>query len=176
MDPLDLYKRASDWTAEKLKGAAKGDLDVQTPCNEWKARDLINHLLEGNQYFTNAARGKQGAPPQGRPADLLGEDPVAQYTEARDDALAAYGEPGVVEKMGMQLGLMFVEQLVHGWDLAKATDQDAKMPEDLAETAFQMMDGRMTDEQRGSFFDPAVKVADDASAQDKLLGYVGRTP
>ena len=176
MDPLDLYKRASDWTAEKVKGVAKGDLDVQTPCNEWKARDLINHLLEGNRYFTDAARGKQGALPQGQPTDLLSDDPLAQYKESRDAALAKFSEPGVVEKMGMQVGLMFVEQLVHGWDLAKATDQDTKMPGDLAEAAFKMMDGRMSDEQRGSFFGLAVKVADDASAQDKLLAYSGRTP
>ena len=175
MDLLDLYKRASDWTAEKVEGA-KSQLDAQTPCEDWKVRDLINHLLGGNQYFQRAARGEQAAPPQGPPADLMGDDPVADYKKERDETLAAYGEPGVLEKMGTSLGIVFVEQLVHGWDLAKATGQETKMPEDLAESAFQMVYGRMTDEQRGNFFKSEVKVPDDASAQEKLLAYAGRKP
>jgi uncharacterized protein (TIGR03086 family) len=171
-----MFKHGSDWTAEKV-AAAKGELDAQTPCDGWKVRDLINHLIQGNRHFKDAARGKQAPPPQGQPDDVMGDDPVAEYKKSRNEMLAAYQEPGVLEKMGASLGMMFVEQLVHGWDLAKATDQDADMPDDLAEAAFQMIDGRMaTDEQRGGFFAPEVKVPDDASAQEKLLAYAGRKP
>ena len=35
-------------------------------------------------------------------------------------------------------------------------------------------DGRLTDDQRGNGFKPAIMVPDDAPVQDKLLGYVGR--
>jgi hypothetical protein len=51
------------------------------------------------------------------------------------------------------------------------------MPADLAEAAFGVVNGRMDGpDQRGSFFKPRVPVPDDASAQDKLIGYAGRTP
>jgi hypothetical protein len=36
--------------------------------------------------------------------------------------------------------------------------------------------GRLTDDQRGSGFKPAVDVRDNASTQDKLLAYTGRQP
>jgi uncharacterized protein (TIGR03086 family) len=65
---------------------------------------------------------------------------------------------------------------VHGWDLARATGQDATMPEDLAEAAFAMIDGKLTDENREPGFKSVVAVPEDASAQDKLLAYTGRQP
>ena len=74
------------------------------------------------------------------------------------------------------LGIAFCDQLIHGWDLATATGQDATMPDDLAEAAFATLDGRLTDDQRRSAFKAAVEVPDDASAQDKLLAYTGRRP
>jgi uncharacterized protein (TIGR03086 family) len=88
----------------------------------------------------------------------------------------AHSAPGVLEKSGMGLGIASVDQLVHGWDLATATDQDASMPADLAEAAFAMVDGRLTPDRRGDAFKPAIDVGDDASAQEKLLAYTGRQP
>jgi uncharacterized protein (TIGR03086 family) len=175
MDLLDLFERGTAWTASKIPAAAR-NLDASTPCDEWNVRALINHMLQAQQLFTGAARGEPAAPPSGAPLQLMGDDPVAQYEKARQTTLQAYREPGAIEKTGPTLGIAFVEQLVHGWDLAKATGQDATMPDDLAQAAFEMIDGRMTDEQRGRFFKPAVPVPRDARAQDKLLGYGGRQP
>ena len=50
------------------------------------------------------------------------------------------------------------------------------MPDGLAEAAYEMIHGRFTDDQRKGVFKPEVTVADDASAQDKLLAYTGRDP
>jgi hypothetical protein len=50
------------------------------------------------------------------------------------------------------------------------------MPDDLAEAAFAMLDGRLTDDRRGEAFKPAIDVGEDASAQEKLLAYTGRQP
>jgi hypothetical protein len=80
-----------------------------------------------------------------------------------------YRAPGVIEKTGPSLGIAFSDQLLHGWDLATATAQDATMPEGLPEAAFDMIYGRFTDDQRKGVFKPEVTVANNASAQDKLL-------
>ncbi len=76
----------------------------------------------------------------------------------------------------MQIGIAFSDQLVHGWDVAKATGQSTTMPEGLAEAAWKTMEGNLTDEQRGDSFKPALNVADNVPAQDKLLAYMGRNP
>ena len=78
--------------------------------------------------------------------------------------------------MGTLVGIAATDQLVHGWDLAVATGQDATMPDDLAEAAFGMVDGRLTPERRGAAFAAEVPAADGASTQDRLLAYVGRDP
>ena len=90
--------------------------------------------------------------------------------------MQAFGEDGVIEKTGPSLGIAFSDQLLHGWDLAKATGQDTTMPDGLAEAAYEMIHGRFTDDQRKGVFKAEVTVADDASAQDKLLAYTGRDP
>jgi hypothetical protein len=50
------------------------------------------------------------------------------------------------------------------------------MPDGLAESVYEMIHGRFTDEQRKGVFKPEVPVAADASAQARLLGYTGRDP
>lgn len=87
------------------------------------------------------------------------------------------GSSGDVPAMQI-LGIAFCDQLIHGWDLAKATGQDTTMPEDLAAAAWGFLDGRLPDEARGPGrnFKVAVPVSDDASVQDKLIAYCGRQP
>jgi uncharacterized protein (TIGR03086 family) len=90
--------------------------------------------------------------------------------------LAAFGEPGAIDKTGPSLGVASSDQLLHGWDLAQATGQDITMPAGLAEAAYQTIHGLFTDDQRKGVFKPAIAVADDASSQDRLLAYTGRQP
>jgi uncharacterized protein (TIGR03086 family) len=174
-DLLDLYEGASAWTASRVAGAAKR-LDAPTPCDDWDVATLMNHMLDTQRYFAGAARGDAVAPPSPNPPQLIGEDPISAFAAARTEVLNAYRVPGVIEKTGPSLGIAFSDQLLHGWDLAKATAQDATMPEGLPEAAFEMIHGRFTDDQRKGVFKPEVKVPGDASAQDKLLAYTGRDP
>ena len=174
-DFLDLYGRASEWTTSKVAGATS-KLDASTPCDQWDVRTLMNHMLETQRYFLGAGRGEDASPPSPNPPEILGNDPIADFEQARQDMLSTYGSPGVIEKTGPSLGIAFSDQLLHGWDLAKATGQDTKMPEGLPEAAFDMIHGRFTDDQRKGVFKPEVDVPPDASAQDKLLAYTGRRP
>lgn len=174
-DLLKLYERASEWTATKVAGATT-KLDAASPCDEWNVRTLMNHMLETQRYFVGSARGEEVSPPSPKPPELLSDDPVADFDRARAETLSTFAKPGVIAKTGPSLGIAFSDQLLHGWDLAKATAQDATMPEGLPEAAYQMIHGRFTDDQRQGVFKPEVAVAPDASAQDKLLAYTGRDP
>src|SRR4051812_1326779 len=129
-DLLDLYRQASDWTAEKI--AATTDLDAATPCDGWSVRNLLDHMLDTQRYFAAAARGEKASPPNPTPPPLSTQDPVADFAKSRSDVLDAFGRPGVIEKTGPVLGIAFSDQLLHGWDLARATKQDTTMPDGLA--------------------------------------------
>lgn len=173
-DLLDLYGQASEWTAQKVAGAT--DLDGATPCDDWQVRDLLNHMLDTQRYFIGAARGEDVSPPGPTPPELLSADPVQDFQAGRRELLDVYSQEGVVEKTGPALGIAFSDQLLHGWDLARATKQDATMPDGLAQAAYDAIHGNFTDEQRKGIFKPEIQVADDASPQDRLLAYTGRTP
>ncbi len=173
-DLLDLYARASDWCTEKVAGAA--NLDAPTGCDEWNVRDLLNHMLETQRYFAGSARGEDVSLPAPTPPKLLSDDPVNDFASARADVLEAFGKEGVIDKTGPALGIAFSDQLLHGWDLARATGQGTTMPDGLAEEAYRTIHGQFTEEQRKGVFKPELPVADDATAQERLLAYTGRTP
>ena len=174
-DLLDLYGRASEWTLDQVEGATE-KLDGPTPCDEWDVRTLMNHMLDTQHYFVGAAKGEDVSLPSPEPPERLGADPVADFQRARDETLDTFGEEGVIERTGPSLGIAFGDLLLHSWDLARATGQDATMPAGLAEAAYEMLHGRLTDENRQGAFKPEIAVSPDASTQDKLLAYTGRSP
>jgi uncharacterized protein (TIGR03086 family) len=175
VDVLDLYDRASTWTLTKVRGAV-GKLESPTPCDDWDARSLLNHILDTQRYFTGTARGEDVSRPSPTPPSFIGENPVPTFEKGRSDLMQACGEPGVMEKIGPALGIAFADQLLHGWDLAQATEQDSTMPDGLPAAAYQMIHGRFTDEPRQGLFKPAIAVPSNASPQVKLLAYTGRDP
>jgi len=173
-DLLDLYARASEWTVEKVAGIA--DLDGATSCEPWRVRDLLNHMLETQRYFVGAARGEAATPPGQTPPEVLADDPKRDFDRASAEVIETFSPEGVIEKTGPALGIAFADQLLHGWDLARATGQDATMPDGLAEAAYGVIHGRFTDEQRKGIFKPEITVGDDALPQQRLLAYTGREP
>src|SRR5262245_19630312 len=104
-DLLDLYSRASEWTLDKVKGAT-AELDSDTPCEQWDVRELMNHMLETQQYFVGSARGQSVSPPgQNPPNSLLSDDPVQDFKKAREETISTYGDKDVLEKSGTTLGI-----------------------------------------------------------------------
>lgn len=175
MDLLDLYVRASGWTLDKAVGASD-HLDSRTPCDRWDVGTLMDHMLETQRYFVGAARGQDVAPPGQDPPRIRGDDPVADFQRAREETLEVFGADGVVEKTGPALGIAFSDQLLHGWDLAVATGQDAHIPEDLAAAAYGFLKGRFSDAERVGVFAPEIRVRAEATVQQRLLAYTGRRP
>ena len=107
------------------------------PCDQWDVRALVSHLVSGNLWAAELAAGKSieevGTCLDG---DLLGTDPLGAYDASASrrgrlrDAGRAHGAlrgllgpaPGAV-----YAGHRFLDVLVHGWDLAVASGQDARL-------------------------------------------------
>ena len=71
----------------------------------------------------------------------------------------------------------FIDVLVHGWDLAKATSQDRRLEPHLTEPSLTLARGIVNDQLRtAGAFGPEVGVAADAPMGDRLVAFLGRTP
>lgn len=160
-----------------------------TPCSSWDVRGLVGHLVAGNQTSAMALHGTEstsGHEPQQQPAtDPLGEDPPAAYQDSASALIAAFAEPGALERIvsvpvgevpgAALLRLRTVETLAHGWDLARATGQPFDPPTDIVAPAlaFTMSQLGAAVPRRDSFAD-AQPVADDAPAMTRLAAFLGR--
>lgn len=188
MDVNALLERGLDQTGRVVAGVRPEHYDNATPCANWKVRDLLDHIIGGNHFFAAAAAGE--ALPSGDAGDLVGDDPATAYAQGAKTALEAWRQPGVAERTitlpvgdmpgAVAQGLHFVDHVAHSWDLAKATGQDvAALDPELAEAAYAMVDGNLPDALRtgeNAPFGPEVPCDEGASAIERLVAYLGRTP
>ena len=84
-----------------------------------------------------------------------------------------FGRTSVEDTVEKFLGCDLV---VHAWDIARATGQDEKLPEDEVTVFYELMlpFGDML--RMGGVCGPEVPVPATAPMQDRLLGLMGRTP
>jgi uncharacterized protein (TIGR03086 family) len=154
--------------------------DAPTPCTEWSVSRVVAHLVGMNRVFAAMLAGE---PPPAR-ADIAADQLLQAYRESASKLLAAFGEPGVLDRtfdspMGSatgaeRLNIRLYDLLAHGWDLAEATGQDASLPEEAAEAALAFVSNQLLDEARPGRFAPAQPVSADAPAIERLVAFLGR--
>jgi uncharacterized protein (TIGR03086 family) len=184
MDNDEQVKAVAQGLRSLVAGTRRDQLDNQTPCEEWKVRDLIGHFVGGGHAFAALLRGE--APAQPEPgADPLGADHLAAFDAAIADFEAGAATPGAMERtlefpfgampapVGMQL--LVSDLLVHSWDLATATGQPFSPPEDLVAGADAFMRQMIpAGERTGMPFAPPCDPPAGASALQRLVAYAGR--
>ena len=185
MDSLQ-YRRALLNTGRIVVGVRPEQLALPTPCRDWDVRLLLNHIIGGNYTFAEVARGGR-ADPTGDMEDHTRPDPGTNYIASADAALAAWAEPGAMDrKVHMSFGdipapaavsIHFLDIVVHGWDLARATGQDTTIEPDLAAEALDISHGLLSPELRATgVFGPEVPISDDNPLHDRLAAFMGRRP
>ncbi len=179
-DPVALHEAALDATARVVAGLGPEHLALPTPCAGWDVRRLIEHLVEGNEMFTRAAMGATVPP--------AGDDPFEAYARSTEAVRQAWRQPGLLEReVTLPFGtfpgaaavrMHFVDHLVHGWDLAKATGQHTSMDEDLATAAYEEMTMALPGSPRGPGmpFGAEVSCRADAPTHERLVAFLGRRP
>jgi uncharacterized protein (TIGR03086 family) len=182
------YASRADRFEALVAGAAPETWDDPSPCDDWLARDVVQHALD---MHVTMLRPLDREP---TPAPSVAEDPLAAFRAARADVEALLDDEGLARgevqtPMGPMRLADHVDQVasadlvLHGWDLARATGQDDTMDPREVEAMWpgvQQLDERMrTPEAFGPgivVFGPLVDVPEDAPLQDRLLGLVGRDP
>lgn len=187
MDVRELHDRALDFFGERVAGVGEDAWKAPTPCGDWDVRALVNHNVSENWWASQLLMGKTIEEVGDRfEGDLLRDEPVEAYaasaeavrrTLARleDLDLSVHVSYGPVPAW-TYLEHRYIDLSVHAWDLAVATGQDAKLPHELAQSAYETMAAQRGQVQASEVFGPEVEVPEDADAQAKLLGLLGRDP
>lgn len=179
VDPgLELLERALAYTSRALDTVAPGDLDRSTPCDDWRLRDLLCHMEDSLDAFTEGAAGSidlesttpttaesQIAALHTKACTLLGA-----WTHADADVVQVGGQPVPVPVIAR---IAAMEIAVHGWDVGRTTGRGIDLPEDFA--AELLPTAATVAREQYDEFGPPVPVDPDAAADVLLLGLLGRS-
>lgn len=87
-----LSRFCDDGQDAAVKAATPDRWDAQSPCEQWKARDVVAHVVGGHRRAIARVRG-------GEPAPLgAGEDPKAAWEEASRAIEEITVDPGALAR------------------------------------------------------------------------------
>jgi uncharacterized protein (TIGR03086 family) len=186
---LITLQQACATTDRIVAGIADNQMALPTPCDQWDVRALLNHLLGtltlGQALLSDNSPIVAMAPGELPASDLVGDDPHKAYRlgvegllhAAAGDALDRVHATPFGDMPGRILGgFTTLDILVHGWDLATATGQQAALDDDLAETVLAFAQQTITADTRAPRIGPEISVPSDATATDRLVAFLGRRP
>ena len=186
-NPIEVYESAVKALVPILAGVTAAQINSGTPCSEWSVQSLINHAIAiqsfGNAVLTKASPNMASIKDVGHA--LPSEGAEAAFKSITDTTLAALKSVNLEDVVETPFGAMpasnfimipITDMIIHKWDLAKATGQNATIDDALAEIGFRVLSPVIAGGREGGAFGPEVTVLASASAQDKLLGLSGRTP
>jgi uncharacterized protein (TIGR03086 family) len=180
-EPARRHRVIADEFTRRVHGTQ--DWSAAAPVAGWAARDVVAHLVEWLPSFV--AGGCDVRLPD-VPAPT--EQPAAAWVLHRTAVQEILDDPAVAatEFTNPHIGTMPLGQAIdrfytsdvflHTWDLARATGQDETLD---AELCAEMLAGMEPIEdliRASGQYGPAVPVADDADAQTRLIGFIGRDP
>lgn len=185
----DALAQAFAMTRGILSQVTPDQYEHPTPCASWNVRAVVNHIVEGANWFALCVNG--GAAPDPDPThgvDYAAGDVLAAYDQGAAATLAAFASPGAQERIlalpfGQLPGAAFMgiatnDVFVHGWDLAQGTGQQTDLDPALAEQLLTQVQAFVGDELRGSDglapFGPALDAPASAPAADRLAAFLGR--
>jgi uncharacterized protein (TIGR03086 family) len=174
---------AVTWTRSCLQLARTSSLSLTTPCDAWDLGQLLTHMDESLVAICEAAElghiSVDREPRPVGPGQLV--DRIVQracrtraaWQERLTSAPVGVGDLTLGRDTIVLVGAL--EIAVHGWDVARATGQERRLPEDLAVRLYDVALAVVTPAERGRRFAPVVPVPASAPTRTRLLAHLGRT-
>ena len=115
---------------------------------------------------------------------MLGDDALAAYDASAEAAAATFEAPGALDAPcavsygpvpgSVYAGHRFIDVLIHGWDLATATGQDATLDPELVDAAYRLLQDQADMVRASGMFGEDILVPAGAGPQTQLLAFIGR--
>ena len=180
-DFADRYRRNAQRFTDVVRAVPHEGWDATSPCEGWTARQVLEHVVESQHGFLarfDLAPSLDGVDDVPDRWDLV-RDGIQQGLDDPETAAITYegmfGETTFADTVDQ---FMSADLTVHSWDIARATGLSEL--EAIPDDEVQRLDDRLRplgDTLRmPGVFGPEVPVPDDAPAQDRLLGFLGRHP
>ena len=175
----DRYGQVSNGFDAAVRAVTPDQWDTQSPCEQWKARDVVAHVVAGHRGVIAGVKGGESTPVG---AD---EDPKKAWEEASRamDEIAADPEAmakeidGPTGKMpaGEIIGrFVTMDLLVHTWDLARTVGADERLDEDSVGHAYEALKPMDAMIRQPNVFGPKLDPPPGADLQTEFLYFLGR--
>lgn len=185
VDLIESHARALGATGRRIAAVGDSQWDAPSPCEGWSVRELVNHVVSGNWWASELAAGGTIEGVGDRlDGDLLGDDPVAAYEESAEVADRIWRRPNALEAMcavsygpvpgSVYIGHRFVDVLIHGWDVAAATDGDTELDPELVAACWEVVEPQADLLVGSGAFGASREAPADADPQVRLLALLGR--
>jgi uncharacterized protein (TIGR03086 family) len=172
---LENLESAVRVTEKIVAGVRTDQRKLPTPCPDYDVARLLDHLVG---FATNFADRSIGVVPAADPAQVrAGDDPQAAYRDATVRLLDGYRD-GSAGREATPVGVVLMETVTHGWDLAASTGQPTPYPDAAVEAALSAGQAMMAPRFRGEGqpFGEEVQVPGSAPPLDRLIAFMGRDP
>jgi uncharacterized protein (TIGR03086 family) len=173
---VELLERSLGYTRVALCGVSEAPLAAPTPCRDWTLRDLLAHMDDSLDAFTDAAGGSVALTPTrvGPPVVVLQQKACALLGLWSGAGPSGVRVGGVDLATELLVATAALEITVHGWDVAQATGARTPIPEELARHLLAIAHSTVSEEDRGTRFASALPDPIEATADVRLRAFLGR--
>lgn len=182
--PAEQHRSVAATFGQRVAGVGPDLWGAPTPVPEWTVSDVVDHLIAWFSGFLSM--GSDVSLPEGPP---VAADPVAAWDHRVAAVQALLDDPSTADRsfalpphvpetpLAVAIARFYTADVfMHTWDLARATGQDDRLDENLCRALYEGMLPLDAALRQSGQYGPRVPVPDDASWQDRLLGYIGRDP
>ncbi len=178
--PADEHRSIAGTFTDRVRGVPAGAWDNHSPVADWRARDVVRHLVEWFPPFLESGSGIVLPP-----VTSVDEDPVAAWEQHAAHVQQVLDEGGDGRTFAHRhipetplpeaISRFYTSDIfMHTWDLARATGQDERLDQERCRVLYEGMlpiEQLMRDSGQ---YGPRVDVPDDADWQTKMLAFIGR--
>lgn len=178
-DVQESYRTVAGGFDAAVRAATPDTWTSQSPCEQWRARDVVAHVVAGHRGVIAGIRG-------GEPSPLGAEDDARQAWEEASRTLGELtADPGAMateidgptgRMPAGQIISRFVtmDLLVHTWDLARAVGADERLDEQSVRGAYEALKPMDAMIRQPGVFGPKVEPPAGADLQTEFLSFLGR--